>query len=200
MPAIVWCSTLFERGLTATQLKTLRPRIEHAQVVSLADISRFADLGVTASIQPAFATSDMNMAEDRLGSERIKGAYAWRKLRDAGVRLAGGSDFPVESANPFYGLYAAVTRKSRDGKPPGGWYPDEKLTREEALRLFTRDAAYAGHMENKVGSLQPGQWADFILIDRDYFSVAEDEIDDIQVVATYVAAKRVDGNAQKPLQ
>lgn len=190
----------FARGLTATQRKTLRPRIEHAQVVSLSDISRFADLDVIASVQPAFATSDMNMAEDRLGSERIKGAYAWRKMKDAGVRLAGGSDFPVESANPFYGLYAAVTRKSRDGKPPGGWYAGEKLTREEALRLFTRDAAYAGHMENKVGSLQPGQWADFILIDRDYFSVAEDEIDDIQVVATYVAAKRVDGNAQKPLQ
>jgi predicted amidohydrolase YtcJ len=133
----------------------------------------------------------MNMAEDRLGSERIKGAYAWRKFKNAGVRLAGGSDFPVEVANPFYGLYAAVTRKTRDGNPPNGWYPQEKLTREEALRLFTVDAAYASHMEDKVGSLQPGQWADFILIDRDYFSVPEDQIDDTRVIATFVAGKKV---------
>jgi predicted amidohydrolase YtcJ len=181
----------FEKGFTAMQRTTLRPRIEHAQIITLADIPRFAALDVIASIQPTHATSDMNMAEDRLGSERMKGAYAWRKLKNAGVRLAGGSDFPVELANPFHGLYAAVTRKKRDGKPPNGWYPQEKLTREEALRLFTVDAAYAGHMEEKVGSLQPGQWADFILIDRDYFTVAEDQIDDLVVVASYVAGKKV---------
>jgi predicted amidohydrolase YtcJ len=181
----------FERGLTPDQRKTLRPRIEHAQVISPADLPRFAALNVIASIQPTHATSDMNMAEDRLGSERIKGAYAWRKFKDTGVRLAGGSDFPVELANPFYGLYAAVTRKTRDGKPPNGWYPQEKLTREEALRLFTVDAAYAGHMEDKVGSLQPGQWADFVLVDRDYFSVPEDQIFDVRVIATFVAGKQV---------
>ncbi|HEY4369327.1 MAG TPA: amidohydrolase [Steroidobacteraceae bacterium] len=181
----------FESKLTAVQRKALRPRIEHAQVIAPEDIPRFGKLGIIASIQPTHATSDMNMAEDRIGPQRIKGAYAWRSLIDAGARLAGGSDFPVELPNPFLGLYAAVTRQDRDGKPPGGWYPQQKLTREEALRLFTIDAAYAARMETTVGSLEPGKWADFILIDRDYFQVPESEIDDIEVKATYVAGKRV---------
>jgi predicted amidohydrolase YtcJ len=181
----------FEHGLTSAQRQTLRPRIEHAQVIALTDLPRFAALNVIASIQPTHATSDMNMAEDRIGAQRMQGAYAWRKLKSAGVRLAGGSDFPVELPNPIHGLYAAVTRKGRDGKPPGGWYAQEKLSREEALRLFTADAAYAGHMEDRVGTLQPGQWADFILIDRDFLTVAEDQIDDTKVTATYVAGKKV---------
>lgn len=181
----------FESRMTATQRNALRPRIEHAQVIAPNDIARFASLGVIASIQPTHATSDMNMAEDRVGPQRIKGAYAWRTLIKSGARLAGGSDFPVELPNPFLGLYATVTRQDRDGKPPGGWYPEQKFTREEALRLFTIDAAYAAHMENAVGSLEPGKWADFILIDRDYFQVPESEIDDITVKATYLAGKRI---------
>jgi predicted amidohydrolase YtcJ len=182
-----------ETMLTKEQRHALRPRIEHAQVIALDDIKRFARLEVIASIQPTHATSDMNMAEDRLGPKRIQGAYAWRKLINAGVRLAGGSDFPVELPNPFYGLYAAVTRQDREGRPPGGWYAEEKLTREEALRLFTTDASYAAHMEHATGSLEPGMWADFILIDRDYFKIPESEIDDIKVIATYVAGKKVSG-------
>ena len=133
----------FEASSRHSSARALRPRIEHAQVVALEDIPRFAKLDVIASIQPTHATSDMNMAEARVGAERIKGAYAWRKLLNARARLAGGSDFPVELANPFHGLYAAVTRQDRSGRPPGGWHPGEKLTREEALRLFTLDAAYA---------------------------------------------------------
>jgi hypothetical protein len=182
----------FETMLTKEQRHALRPRIEHAQVIALDDIRRFTRLEVIASIQPTHATSDMNMAEDRLGPKRIQGAYAWRKLINAGVHLAGGSDFPVELPNPFYGLYAAVTRQDRDGRPPGGWYPQEKLTREEALRLFTTDAAYAAHMEHATGSLEPGKWADFIIVDRDYFNIPESEIDDIRVLGTYVAGKKVD--------
>jgi predicted amidohydrolase YtcJ len=181
----------FEKMLTPAQRHALRPRIEHAQVIALEDIPRFAKLDVIASMQPTHATSDMNMAEDRLGPDRIKGAYAWRTLFKAGARLAGGSDFPVERPNPFLGLYAAVTRQDAAGRPPGGWYPAEKLTREEALQLFTLDAAFAGHMETQVGSLEPGKWADFILIDRDYFKVPENEIDDIKVVATYVGGRRI---------
>jgi predicted amidohydrolase YtcJ len=181
----------FEQRMSAAQRSALRPRVEHAQVVALADIPRFASLGVIASVQPTHATSDMNMAEDRVGAERIQGAYAWRRLIDAGARLAGGSDFPVELANPFHGLYAAVTRQDRNGKPPGGWRSQEKLTREEALRLFTLDAAYAANMESSVGSLEAGKWADFILIDRDYFQIPEGEIDDVNVVATYVAGREV---------
>ncbi len=186
----------FEQTFTSAQRSALRPRIEHAQVISLDDLPRFARLNVIASMQPTHATSDMNMAEDRVGPQRIKGAYAWRTLLDSRARMAFGSDFPVELPNPFLGLYAAVTRQDREGHPPGGWHPEQKLTRAEALRLFTLDAAYASGLEAKVGSLEPGKWADFIIIDRDYFKVPESEIDDIKVEATYVAGARVSQRAE----
>lgn len=169
----------------------LRNRIEHAQIVALEDIPRFAELGVIASIQATHATSDKNMAEDRVGPDRIRGGYAWRRLLDSGAIIANGSDFPVELSNPFHGLYASVTRQDRGGEPAGGWYADQALTRAEALHSFTLAAAYAAHQETRLGSLEPGKWADFIIIDRDYFEVPADEIDDIVVLETWVAGKRV---------
>ena len=168
----------------------LRNRIEHSQIVTLDDIPRFAELGVIASLQATHATSDMNMAEDRIGPDRILGGYAWRRMLDAGVVLANGSDFPVELSNPFHGLYASVTRQDRDGAPEGGWYADQSLTRAEALHSFTLAAAYAARQENRLGSLEPGKWADFIIIDRDYFAIPASEIDDIVVLETWVGGRQ----------
>ena len=168
----------------------LRNRIEHSQIVTLDDIPRFAELGIVASMQATHATSDMNMAEDRVGPERILGGYAWRRMLDADVVLANGSDFPVELSNPFHGLYASVTRQGRDGEPEGGWYADQALTRAEALHSFTLAAAYAARQEDRLGSLEPGKWADFIVIDRDYFDIPASEIDDIVVLETWVAGER----------
>lgn len=169
----------------------LRHRIEHAQVVALEDIPRFKELGLIASMQPTHATSDMNMAEDRIGSERIKGAYAWQRYVDQGTVIAGGSDFPVEDVNPFFGLYSAVTRKDHEGRPPEGWYSEQSLSRIEALRAFTIDAAYAAHQEDVLGTLEPGKWADFIVIDRDYFEVPVSEIWQTEVLETWIAGEKV---------
>lgn len=180
-----------ERQMKKHETRHLRHRDEHTQIVRLEDIPRFKELGVIASIQPAFATSDKNMAADRLGEDRLAGAYAWRKLIDSGAHVAGGSDFPVESPNPFFGLHAAVTRQSQDNLPEGGWLPNEKLTREQALSLFTEDAAYAAHQENSLGKLLPGFAADFILVEDDYFTVPEQDIWKNTVKATYVAGRRV---------
>ena len=169
----------------------LRNRIEHAQVVALSDIPRFVTLKLIASMQPTHATSDMNMAEDRVGAERIKGAYAWRRFLKQGTKLAAGSDFPVESANPFFGLHAAVTRQDHAGKPPGGWYPEQALSVTQALRAFTLDAAYAAHAEKSLGTLEPGKWADFVLVDQDIFSAKPAQIWSTQVLETWVGGKRV---------
>jgi len=169
----------------------LRNRVEHAQIIQLSDIPRFAKLGVIASMQATHATSDMNMAEDRIGAERIKGAYAWRKLLDSGAVIANGSDFPVELPDPMHGLYASVTRQSRAGMPDGGWYASESLTRAETLHSWTYAAAYAAHQEDRLGTLEPGKWADFIVVDRDYFKIPESEIDDIRVLQTWVGGELV---------
>lgn len=169
----------------------LRHRIEHAQIVDPADIPRFARLGVIASVQPTHATSDKAMAGDRLGEERLTGAYAWKALLDSGARIAGGSDFPVEPVNPFYGLHAAVTRQDRTGQPIGGWRFEQALTLPQAFAAFTTGAAYAGHAEGLVGSLEPGKWADFILVDRDIFKVPPGELWQTKVRETWLAGKRV---------
>jgi predicted amidohydrolase YtcJ len=181
----------FEAAYKVVGGRELRNRIEHAQIVAPTDIPRFKQLDLIASMQPTHATSDMNMAENRIGKERLKGAYAWRTFLDQGTRIAGGSDFPVESDNPFFGLYSAVTRADHDGKPPGGWHPEQAMTLTEAFRAFTLDAAYAQHQEKTVGSLEPGKWADFILIDRDLFQIPALDIWKIQVRSTWVAGKQV---------
>ncbi len=168
-----------------------RHRMEHAQIIALDDIQRFADLQIIASMQPIHATSDMYWAEDRVGAERIQGAYAWRALLNAGVRLALGSDFPVEQANPMLGIYAAVSRQDLEGSPAGGWYPEQALTREEAIRGFTLDAAWAAFMESEVGSLEAGKRADFIVLDRDLMTVDADEIPATQVLETWLDGEKV---------
>jgi predicted amidohydrolase YtcJ len=166
-----------------------RPRIEHAQVVSLSDIPRFAQEGVIASMQPTHATSDMPWAQMRVGAARIEGAYAWRKLKSAGARLAGGSDFPVESENPLLGFYAAVTRQDLTGNPAGGWRPQERLTRAEALALFTSNAAYAAFEEDRRGRVAPGFEADLTVFAEDPMASAPNRIASIPVVLTVVGGR-----------
>lgn len=169
----------------------LRNRVEHAQIVSLQDIPRYVPLHLIASMQPTHATSDMNMAEDRIGRDRIQGAYAWQRFLKQGTIVAGGSDFPVESPNPFYGLYSAVTREDHEGQPPGGWYPEQNMTLVEALRAFTLDAAYAEHAETTLGTLEPGKWADFILVDHDVIKDPASKIWNTKVLQTWVGGKQV---------
>ncbi len=169
--------------------RKLRNRIEHSQIVSLDDIPRFKQLDMIASIQPIFATSDMNMAGDRLGSERLKGAYAWKKFIQQGTIIASGSDFPIELANPFHGLHAAITRQDRNNRPEGGWLPEEKITATQALTSFTLNAAFAAHQEKSLGSLEKGKWADFILIDQDLINGNPQEIWKIRVLQTWIAGE-----------
>jgi predicted amidohydrolase YtcJ len=168
-----------------------RFRIEHAQLLNLDDIPRFAELGVIASMQPTHCTSDMRWVEDRVGAERARGAYAWQNLLMLGAVIAGGSDFPVESHNPFLGIYAAATRQDLDGKPEGGWMPRECMTREQALHAFTMGAAYAAFEEGTKGSLEAGKLADFIVIDRDIMTCPARDIADTRVLRTVIGGETV---------
>ena len=181
----------FETAYRVVGGRQLRNRIEHAQVVALTDIPRFKTLDLIASMQPTHATSDMNMAEDRIGKDRLQGAYAWRTFLNQGTRIAAGSDFPIESPNPFFGLHAAVTRTDHANQPPGGWYSSQAMTLLEAFRAFTLDAAFAQHQEKTQGSLEKGKWADFIIVDRDLFKIAPADIWKIKVQQTWVAGTRV---------
>jgi len=167
-----------------------RWRIEHAQIVDPADIARFASLKVIASMQPVHQTSDRTMAEARLDSARLAGAYAWRSMERAGVRLAFGSDVPVESAEPFAGLAAAISRTGPDGQPFGGWRPQEAVARETALDGFTRSAAYAAFAEDRIGTLMPGMRADFVLVDGDPLLASASAMRAIRVKETWVGGQR----------
>ena len=173
-----------------------RFRIEHFQVVAPSDFPRLAKSGIIASMQPTHATSDMYWAEDRVGPERIKGAYAWRTVLDSGARLALGSDFPVEAVNPFFGIYAAVTRQDQKGWPPGGWYPTQKLTLAEAVRGFTLDAAFAAFEETSRGTIEPGRLADFTIVDGDFYATSPADLFKAKVRMTVVGGEVVYGGVR----
>jgi predicted amidohydrolase YtcJ len=168
-----------------------RLRIEHAQVTALEDIPQFAELKLVVSMSPPHATSDMSWVETRIGSQRAKGAYAWRSFWDSGVHLTFNSDYPGEELNPFFGMYCAETRRTADGFPDGGWYPEQCLTREESLKAYTVEAAYSGFEETIKGRIAPGMLADFIVISDDVRTVKVEQLLSIKVLQTWVGGRLV---------
>ena len=180
----------------ATALKAVptadhRFRIEHAQIIHHDDIGRFATLGVIPSMQASHQTSDMYWASNRLGTERLRGAYAWRSLLSTGVIIPNGSDFPVEYVNPLLSFHAAIARQDADDFPAGGWYPEQRMTREEALRSMTIWPARASFQEHVLGSLTSGKYADFVLLDQDIMRVAPELILRTHVLQTWVGGSKV---------
>ena len=167
-----------------------RWRIEHAQIVDCADLPRIGRGHMIASMQPTHQTSDRLMAEKRLDPTRLKCAYAWKSMLRTGAKLAFGTDFPVESPNPFPGLSAAISRQDVHGQPPGGWYPAERVTLGEALHAYSRSAAYAGFAEDRIGALDPGKWADFVIVDQDPTKVDPQQLARTQVLETWIAGKK----------
>ena len=181
----------YETALKAVPTVDHRFRIEHVQVLDHADVPRFAQLGVIPSMQAVHATSDMYWAPTRLGYARTLEAYAWRSLLNTGVIIPNGSDFPVERVNPLYSFHAAVSRKDDVGWPPGGWFPEQSMTREEALKSMTIWPAFASFQEKELGSLAPGKLADFVILDRDIMTVPESDILGTAVLATYIGGRAV---------
>lgn len=181
----------YETALSRVPVTDHRFRIEHAQILHPSDIPRFAELDVIPSMQGSHQTSDMYWADRRLGESRLLGAYAWRSLLDLGLPIANGSDFPVEHVDPLISFHAAVTRQDADDFPPGGWYPAQRMTREEALRSMTVWPAYAAFQEDLLGSLSPGKLADFVVLDRDIMRVAPEDILGTRVIATYLGGEAV---------
>jgi predicted amidohydrolase YtcJ len=177
--------------MAATYKGDRRWRIEHAQIVDPVDLPRFGQHGTIASMQPTHQTSDMRMAEARLGPGRLGGAYAWASMLKNGSVLAFGTDFPVESPDPFAGWAAAFTRQDAKGEPYGGWRPEERVTREQAWRAYTMDAAYAGFAEDKFGRLAPGQRADFIIVDRDPTLASPSDLRATKVEQTWIGGEKV---------
>jgi hypothetical protein len=184
---------IFERVQTEVPgARALRMRNEHAQILDRAEIPRFAALNVIASMQPTHATSDMPWVPARIGRERMdEGAYVWRKLMSSGATIASGSDFPVELPNPMLGFYAAVTRQDPRGQPPVGWMPGERMSRDEALASFTRNAAFAAHAETLMGTLEAGKLADLVVLAKDITRVPPQEILSTTVRMTLVGGEIV---------
>ena len=180
----------FEQSFKHIGGQNQRNRIEHAQVIAVDDIPRFLSLNIIPSMQPTHATSDKNMAEKRVGKARLQGAYAWQTFLKQGSPLAFGSDFPVELANPFYGLHAAVTRQDKQNNPKDGWFSGQAMSIKQAFRAFTIDAAYAAHQEKILGGLTAGKWADFILVDQDIFKIASKDIWRTKVLQTWIGGKQ----------
>ena len=168
-----------------------RWRIEHAQVITPSDITLFGKYSIIPSVQTTHATSDMYWAGERLGKERLKSAYAYRRLLQQNGWLPNGSDFPVESINPLYGFYAGVTRQDLKGYPPGEFQKNDALTREQALKAMTIWAAKAAFEENEKGSLEPGKWADFVITNQDIMTVPEQKIPETQVLKTFISGEQV---------
>lgn len=186
-----WTLNAFEKAQLVNGKRDSRHRIEHAQTLIKSDIQRFAKLGVIASMQPTHCISDKRFCEKRIGSERSKGAYAWRSLLNAGAEIAFGTDYQVEPLNPMEGLYAAVTRKDRLGEEGEGWFPEEKLTMEEAIRLYTLGSAYAQFMEGRKGIIKKGYLADIVILDKDLLTIPEDQIMKTRVDYTITGGKIV---------
>ncbi|MDB4889623.1 MAG: Amidohydrolase 3 [Gemmatimonadetes bacterium] len=175
-----------------------RFRVEHAQILNHDDIPRFAQLGVIPSMQAVHQTSDMYWAGSRLGQGRLLGAYAWRSLLESGVVIPNGSDFPVEAVNPLLSFHSAVARQDAENWPSGGWMPEQRMTREEALKSMTIWPAFAAFQESVMGSLSVGKLADFVVLDRDIMTVADRDILGTNVVATYIGGKPVYERAAQP--
>jgi predicted amidohydrolase YtcJ len=183
------CVDAYEEALNAVPKTDHRLRVEHAQIVRPEDVAKFKALNIIPSMQPTHATSDMGFVADRIGEERTNGAYAWRWFRDAGLTIPMGSDFPVESVNPLYGIYSAVTRQDHNGQPPGGWHPEQRLTMEEAIRGFTIWAAHAAYQDEVLGSIETGKLADFTILDKNILEIDPKEILDAKVIYTIVGGK-----------
>ena len=181
----------YQAALAANPTADHRFRVEHAQILDHDDIPRFADLGVIPSMQAVHQTSDMYWAGNRLGLGRMLGAYAWRSLLNTGVVVPNGSDFPVEAVNPLLSFHSAVSRQDAENWPAAGWYPEQRMTRDEALRSMTLWPAFAGFQEGMMGSLAPGKLADFVVLDRDIMTVPERDILGARVLATYIGGKAV---------
>jgi len=182
---------VFEAVAKANGPRDRRDRVEHAQVVAMSDFPRFARLQVIASMQPSHETSDMRWAEQRVGPERVKGAYSWATMQKFGVRLAFGTDYDVEPISPFRGLYACVTRELPAGGPQGGWQPQEKISLEDCIRAYTSGSAYGELMEGKKGELKAGEFADFIVLSNDLTKVEPREFTNTKVLRTVVGGRTV---------